>query len=97
MWLIVSISCDGYVIAVVVNCKYAINRIAVNIENYFVTLHCRCGSRLRELHHYCISLTKALHLAFVEACGKAFLEFKSFSSRSEEHTSELQSRENLVC
>src|SRR5271165_7608479 len=48
---------------------------------------------------YTLSLHDALPIFLADAagCGNAFAEPDDPRERSEEHTSELQSRENLVC
>src|SRR5690606_42018628 len=38
-----------------------------------------------------------VHYSVMRLCLRNFTEIPGFANRSEEHTSELQSRENLVC
>src|SRR5690606_41982324 len=49
-----------------------------------------------KVHPFFFSRKRSTY-AMARLQGMAFLPFKMLLSRSEEHTSELQSRENLVC
>src|SRR5690606_41373359 len=69
---------------------------AVMVGKYIALLESQLGTRLLERNTRRQSLTDAGRVYFDEA--KRVLEQVSIAeSRSEEHTSELQSRENLVC